>query len=211
VAARIPTRSNDDDRYFTDRFQAMPQDGYTRMFERMLDHPLIRWSWGGLRGAAPHAPRRFTVYTGPIDAYFGHRFGPLPYRSLRFEHEHLPTTARLQPVGTVNYPNEHAYTRITEFKHLTGQTHGGTSVVREYPCADGDPYYPIPRPDNEALFKRYEALAEAEPDVHFIGRLAQYRYYNMDQVVAAALSLERLAASSRPSSSTSDDQDWSAP
>ena len=194
VAARIPTRSNDDDRYFTDRFQAMPQDGYTRMFERMLDHPLIRVELGvDFETLRHNAPRRFTVYSGPIDAYFGHRFGPLPYRSLRFEHEHLPTTARLQPVGTVNYPNEHAYTRITEFKHLTGQTHSGTSVVREYPCADGDPYYPIPRPDNEALFKRYEALAEAEPDVHFIGRLAQYRYYNMDQVVAAALSLsERL-------------------
>lgn len=194
VAARIPTRCNDDDRYFTDRFQAMPQDGYTRMFERMLDHPLIRVELGVDFELVRHnATRRFTVYTGPIDAYFGHRFGPLPYRSLRFEHEHLPATAQLQPVGTVNFPNQHAYTRITEFKHLTGQSHPGTSVVREYPCAEGDPYYPIPRPDNEALFKRYEALAEAEADVHFIGRLAQYRYYNMDQVVAAALSLsERL-------------------
>ena len=197
VAARIPTRTNDDDRYFTDRFQAMPLEGYTRMFERMLDHPGIELrldtDFEAVRGTLQ---RRLTVYTGPIDAYFGHRFGQLPYRSLRFEHEHLPGVAQVQAVGTVNHPNEHAYTRITEFKHLTGQAHTGTSVVREYPCAEGDPYYPIPRPDNEALFKRYEALAEAETDVFFLGRLAQYRYYNMDQVVASALALsERLVQS----------------
>ena len=196
VAARIPVRSNDDDRYFTDRYQAMPSEGYTRMFERMLDHPLITVELGvDFAQVRDRVARRATVYTGPIDAYFEHRFGALPYRSLRFEHEHLPGKTRVQPVGTVNYPNEHAYTRITEFKHLTGQEHPGTSVVREFPCAEGDPYYPIPRPDNEALFKRYEALAEEERDVHFIGRLAQYRYYNMDQVAAAALVLgERLAA-----------------
>ncbi|MBI5270256.1 MAG: UDP-galactopyranose mutase [Burkholderiales bacterium] len=190
VAARIPTRTNDDDRYFTDTFQAMPAEGYTRMFERMLDHPRICLRLGTDFEQVRHSlPRLFTVYTGPIDAYFGHCHGALPYRSLRFEHEHLPHTPRLQAVGTVNYPNDHAYTRITEFKHLTGQVHPGTSIVREYPCAEGEPYYPIPRPDNEALFKRYEALAEAEPDVHFLGRLAQYRYYNMDQVVASALAL----------------------
>ena len=127
------------------------------------------------------------VYTGPIDAYFGHRFGALPYRSLRFEHEHLPGVAQFQPVGTVNYPNDHAYTRITEFRHLTGQPHTGTSIVREYPQAEGDPYYPIPSDANEALFKHYQALADAEPGVTFVGRLAEYRYYNMDQVVGAAL------------------------
>lgn len=196
VAARIPTRTNDDDRYFTDTFQAMPAAGYTVMFERMLDHPCITLRLGTEFEAIRRTQAcRFTVYTGPIDAYFGHRFGALPYRSLRFEHEHLPGTAQLQAVGTVNYPNDHTYTRITEFKHLTGQAHAGTSIVREYPMAEGEPYYPIPRPANEALFKRYEALAEAEPDVHFIGRLAQYRYYNMDQVVAAALALaDRLVA-----------------
>ncbi len=190
VAARIPTRTNDDDRYFTDRFQAMPADGYTAMFERMLDHPLITVEVGvDFADVGPRIARRATVYSGPIDAYFGHRFGALPYRSLRFEHEHLADATWTQSVGTVNYPNDHAYTRITEFKHLTGQAHAGTSIVREYPCADGDPYYPIPRPGNEALFKRYEELADAEKDVHFIGRLAQYRYYNMDQVVASALVL----------------------
>ncbi|GAP37530.1 UDP-galactopyranose mutase [Piscinibacter sakaiensis] len=192
VAARIPTRCNDDDRYFTDRFQAMPQDGYTRMFARLLDHPRIQVETGVAYDPARHAAERL-IFTGPIDEYYGHRHGRLPYRSLRFEHEHRTDCDRFQPVGTVNYPNDHAYTRITEFKHLTGQVHGGTALVREYPCDDGEPYYPIPRPANEALFKRYQALAEAETQVHFIGRLAQYRYYNMDQVVAAALALcERL-------------------
>ena len=127
------------------------------------------------------------VYTGPIDAYFGFCYGKLPYRSLRFEHEHLPDVGQFQEVGTVNYPNDHDYTRITEFKHLTGQAHLGTSIVREYPQAEGDPYYPVPRAENEELFKRYEELAARELNVTFVGRLAQYRYYNMDQVVGAAL------------------------
>ncbi len=192
VAARIPTRTNDDDRYFTDRFQAMPADGFTAMFERMLDHPNIEVCTGtSYEQIGAQTDRRTTVFTGPIDEYYGHRFGKLPYRSLRFEHEHLSDCTQLQLVGTVNYPNDHAYTRITEFKHLTGQAHRGTSIVREYPIAEGDPYYPIPNPANEALFKRYEALADAESDVVFIGRLAQYRYYNMDQVVASALTLSQ--------------------
>jgi UDP-galactopyranose mutase len=190
VAARIPTRTNDDDRYFTDTYQFMPRDGYTAMFRRMLDHPNITvqlsTDYFALRD---HLQVNHTVYTGPIDAFFDYCFGRLPYRSLRFEHQHFPNTVQFQPVGTVNYPNEHAYTRITEFKHLTGQTHSGTSIVREYPQAEGDPYYPIPRPENEALFKRYEVLAQARTDVTFVGRLAQYRYYNMDQVVAAALQM----------------------
>lgn len=188
VAARIPTRCNDDDRYFTDRFQAMPADGYTAMFDRLLDHPGIEVRLGVDFEAVRHAwPRDHTVYTGPVDEYFGHCLGRLPYRSLRFEHEHLPGVAQHQAVGTVNHPNEHAYTRITEFKHLTGQQHSGTSVVREFPQAEGDPYYPIPAAANEALYQRYRERAEREANTTFIGRLAQYRYYNMDQVVAAAL------------------------
>ncbi|GIX25912.1 MULTISPECIES: UDP-galactopyranose mutase [Caldimonas] len=188
VAARIPTRTNDDDRYFTDTYQFMPAQGYGQMFRRMLDHPLISIE---LETDFAQVRDRFSgahvVYTGPIDAYFNHCYGKLPYRSLRFEHEHLPDVPQFQAVGTVNYPNDHAYTRITEFKHLTGQTHTGTSIVREYPQAEGDPYYPIPRPENEALYKKYAELADKEETVTFIGRLAQYRYYNMDQVVAAAL------------------------
>lgn len=188
VAARIPVRTNTDDRYFTDTFQAMPLHGYTKMFEAMLDHPNITVELGvDFEDARHRIQRDHTVYTGPIDAYFGYRFGHLPYRSLRFEHEHLPDVAQYQETGTINYPNDHAYTRITEFKHLTGQQHAGTSIVREYPQAEGDPYYPVPREENEALFNRYEALAKEEKDVTFVGRLAQYRYYNMDQVVGAAL------------------------
>ncbi len=188
VAARIPTRSNDDDRYFTDTYQLMPLNGYTALFERMLAHPGIQVETGvDFAEARERIPHRHLIYTGPIDAYFGHRLGRLPYRSLSFEHEHLPGVERYQPVGTVNQPNQHAYTRTTEFKHITGQLHSGTSIVREYPQDVGDPYYPVPRPENEALFQRYAQLADAEQDVTFVGRLAQYRYYNMDQIVAAAL------------------------
>jgi UDP-galactopyranose mutase len=208
VAARIPTRSNDDDRYFTDTFQAMPKHGYTRLFENMLDHAGIELRLNtDFADIASQVSPRHMVYTGPIDAYFDYRFGKLPYRSLRFAHEHLAGTEWFQPVGTVNYPNEHEYTRITEFKHATGQVHPGTSIVREYPQAEGDPYYPIPRPENEERYQRYKALAEAETGVTFVGRLAQYRYYNMDQVVAAALKsaetirarLEALATGNRGS------------
>lgn len=188
VAARIPVRTNHDDRYFTDTFQHMPLDGYTKMFERMLDHRNIRFEGDVDFFMMRHRIRAsHIVYTGPIDAYFDYCFGKLPYRSLVFEHEHLSDTARYQEVGTQNYPNDEDFTRITEFRHLTGQPHRGTSIVREYPCDEGDPYYPVPRPENEALFKRYEALARDATEVTFVGRLAQYRYYNMDQCVGAAL------------------------
>lgn len=188
VAARIPARTDTDDRYFSDTFQTMPLQGYTAMFERMLDHPNITVELGvDLADARQHKDWDHLVYTGPIDSYFDYCYGPLPYRSLSFKHEHRANTKRFQSVGTVNYPNDHTYTRITEFKHLTGQEHEGTSIVREYPQTGGDPFYPIPSDTNEALYNRYKALAFAEANVTFIGRLAQYRYYNMDQVVAAAL------------------------
>jgi UDP-galactopyranose mutase len=196
VTARVPTRTNDDDRYFTDRFQAMPAEGYTRMFERMLAHPNIEVRTGvdfhEVRGQLDFDE---LVYTGPVDAYFGRRFGALPYRSLRFEFETL-ATERFQPTGTVNYPDEFAvpYTRISEFKHLTGQRGPSTTIVREYPTAEGDPYYPIPRPENKALYERYLELANATSGVHFVGRLATYKYYNMDQVVGQALATFRRIA-----------------
>ncbi|MBX9815211.1 MAG: UDP-galactopyranose mutase [Proteobacteria bacterium SG_bin5] len=192
VTARVPTRTNSDDRYFTDRFQAMPRDGYTKMFERMLDHPNIDVMLGvDYAEVREHHAHGHLVFTGPIDEYFGHRYGKLPYRSLRFRHETL-AQPWFQPVATVNYPAEDVpYTRITEYKHLTGQEAPRTSVTYEYPSAEGDPYYPIPRPENQALFKRYEALALAESDVTFVGRLATYRYYNMDQVVGQALATYR--------------------
>jgi UDP-galactopyranose mutase len=188
VAARVPVRTNDDDRYFSDTHQCMPADGYTAMFRRMLDHPLISFETGvefeSIRRVVAH---RHLVYTGPIDAYFDYRHGRLPYRSIEFRHEHLPGHRFFQPVATVNYPNDGDYTRVTEFKYLTGQVHEGTSIVREYPCAIGEPFYPIPRRENEALFQRYKADAETLADVTFVGRLAQYRYYDMDQVVGSAL------------------------
>lgn len=195
VTARVPTRTNRDARYFTDKYQAMPLHGYTRMFERLLDHPNIKVMLNtGYREVQDLVPWKHMVYTGPVDEFFDHRHGRLPYRSLRFEHSTVQQ-AKYQDVATVNYPNDHAYTRITEFKHITGQQHAATSIVREFPCADGDPYYPIPRPDNAALYQRYQADAEVTPNVTFVGRLATYRYYNMDQVVGQALAaFKRLEA-----------------
>ncbi len=189
VAARVPARTDTDDRYFTDTFQAMPRDGYTAMFERMLDHPGITVETGvSYADVIREAEFDHIVFTGAIDEFFDHRFGRLPYRSLDFRHVTLDQE-RFQPVGTVNYPDESVpYTRITEYKHLTGQSHPKTSLTYEYPQAEGDPYYPIPRAENLALFKQYEALARARHDVSFVGRLATYRYYNMDQVVGQALS-----------------------
>jgi UDP-galactopyranose mutase len=187
VTARVPTRTNRDDRYFTDTYQAMPLHGYTRLFARMLDHPHIKIMLNtDYREVEGFIPYRELIYTGPIDEFFDDRFGKLPYRSLefRFETHDRPV---FQPAPVVNYPNDYAYTRATEFKYLTGQEHAKTTLVYEYPRAEGDPYYPVPRPENADLYKRYKALADATPGVHFVGRLATYKYYNMDQVVAQAL------------------------
>jgi UDP-galactopyranose mutase len=187
VAGRIPVRFDHDDRYFSDSFQAMPLDGFTRLFERMLGHPninvLLSTDYREVMNSCPSAK---VVYTGPIDEFFDYRFGSLPYRSLRFEHK-THDTKQFQRTAVVNYPNDHDYTRITEFKHLTGQKHEKTSIVYEYPTDEGEPYYPIPRPENAALYERYRALASATAGVYFCGRLANYRYFNMDQVVAQAL------------------------
>ncbi len=187
VTARIPTRCNRDDRYFTDTYQAMPLRGYTRMFERMLTHPnimvLLNADYREVRKEISCAE---TIYTGPIDEFFDNQLGKLPYRSLEFRHE-TKDVPRFQQVGTVNFPNEHPYTRVTEFKHLTGQEHQKTSIVYEIPRAEGDPYYPVPHRENNELYQQYKKMADATPGVHFVGRLATYKYYNMDQVVAQAL------------------------
>jgi UDP-galactopyranose mutase len=192
VTARIPTRTNTDDRYFGDKHQIMPRDGYTAMFNRMLDHPNIDVLLStDYKDIVDEIDAGHVVFTGPIDEFFGFRFGKLPYRSLRFEHQ-VVDRERFQPATVVNYPDSQVpYTRITEYKQLTGQKHPKTSITHEYPSAEGDPYYPIPRPENQALFKRYEALADATPGVTFVGRLATYRYYNMDQVVGQALAAFR--------------------
>lgn len=191
VTARVPARTNADDRYFTDRFQAMPARGYTAMFERMLAHPNITVVTGAEFADLDRSGLEGVVYTGPIDEFYGYRFGALPYRSLRFDHRTLDCRQH-QEVATVNYPGEEVpWTRVTEYKHLTGQDAAQTSITYEYSAATGDPFYPIPRPENQELYKRYQALAVAEPNVLFVGRLATYRYYNMDQVVGQALASYR--------------------
>jgi UDP-galactopyranose mutase len=189
VTSRVPVRVNRDDRYFTDTYQVMPLYGYTRMFDRMLAHPnikvLLNADYRELEGMIPFGQ---VIFTGPIDEYFDYRFGKLPYRSLefRFETKNVPVA---QPAPVINYPNDCAYTRVTEFKYLTGQEHPKTTLVYEFARSDGDPYYPVPQPQNASLYKQYQDLAALTPGVHFLGRLGTYKYYNMDQVVAQALTL----------------------
>jgi UDP-galactopyranose mutase len=189
VTARVPTRTNRDDRYFTDTYQAMPLWGYTRMFQKMLSHPNIKIMLNtDYKEVIDLIPYKNMIYTGPIDSFFNYCYGRLPYRSIDFKFETIDTDV-FQSTGTINFPNEHAYTRITEFKYLTGQKHSKTSIVYEYPQAEGDPYYPIPRPENAEIYKKYQQLANAMTNTYFTGRLATYKYYNMDQVVAQSLTL----------------------
>jgi UDP-galactopyranose mutase len=189
VTARIPTRFNRDNRYFTDTYQAMPLQGYTKLFENMLSHPnikvMLNTDYKEIEDAIPF---RKMIYTGPIDYFFDYCYGKLPYRSIEFKFETHEKEV-FQPTGTINFPNEHPYTRVTEFKYLTGQKHPKTSVVYEFPKADGDPYYPVPRPENAEIYRKYQLLAAELTNVHFVGRLATYKYYNMDQVVAQSLTL----------------------
>ena len=189
VTSRIPTRTNRDDRYFTDTYRAMPLRGYTRMFENMLDHPNIKVLLNcDYREVEKDIPFREMIYTGPIDAFFDYRYGKLPYRSLEFKHE-THNVEVYQSAPAINYQNEHLYTRVTEFKYLTGQEHSKTSIVYEFPQSEGDPYYPVPRKENAGIYANYKALADEKPSVHFVGRLATYKYYNMDQIVAQALTV----------------------
>jgi UDP-galactopyranose mutase len=170
----------------------MPTEGYTAMFERILDHELIEVALDtDYEDVMDEVEYDHLVYTGPIDGFFGHRFGALPYRSLEFElrNEATPDGGYLLPATSVNEPSEEVpYTRTTEYRWMTGQeTHSSSTVAVEYPRSEGDPYYPIPRDDTRALYKQYAALAAELPDVTFVGRLARYQYLNMDQVVGQAL------------------------
>jgi UDP-galactopyranose mutase len=189
VTARVPTRTNRDNRYFTDSYQAMPLRGFTRMFENMLSHENIHVLLNvDYREIKKFVPYKNLIFTGPVDEFFEYRYGKLPYRSLNFQFEtHDIQTYQSAPV--INYPNDYAYTRVTEFKYLTGQVHPKTTIVYEFSQAEGDPYYPVPRPENAEIYRKYHALVEQNPNVHFCGRLATYKYYNMDQVVAQALTL----------------------
>lgn len=189
VTARVPTRTNKDDRYFTDTYQAMPLNGYTKMFEKMLSHPNIKIMLNtDYKEIVDVIPYKNMIFTGPIDSYFNYCYGKLPYRSLEFKFETIDSE-QYQPTGTVNYPNSQLYTRITDFKYLTGQKHPKTTIVYEYPQAEGDPYYPVPRAENAEIYKKYQQLAAAMTNTYFVGRLATYKYYNMDQVVAQSLTL----------------------
>lgn len=197
VCGRIPIRTNRDDRYLREKFQALPKDGYTALFERLVA------SVPGLEvktntdfdAAKEHYDYEHLVFTGQIDAYFDYQLGKLPYRSLRFEHESFSTEELgrefWQPAMQVNYPSEEVdYTRIVEIKHATGQKIDATSIVREFPAdfeETGEPYYPVPMEESKELYRAYAELAEQEKGVTFLGRLGAYRYYNMDQVVAMAL------------------------
>ncbi len=199
VCGRIPVRTNRDDRYLSEKFQALPKEGFTKMFEHILATPGITLQLNtDYRAFRSQVEYKHLIYTGMIDEYFDFCFGRLPYRSLRFENETLPQEY-FQPAMQVNYPNDHDYTRIVELKHATGQKLPVTTIVREYPLdhtPETEPYYPVPAPDAHALYKRYEERAALEKNVSFVGRLATYRYYNMDQVVGMALAeFERLKAS----------------
>jgi len=206
VCRRIPIRTNRDHRYFSDSFQALPRHGYTRLFERMLQNPkikiLLRTDY---REVMPHIRYGHLIYTGPIDSYYNHCFGVLPYRSLRFEPETFPKEY-FQPVMQVNYPNDHEFTRIVEIKHATGQRLPVTTIVREYPEEGGpgkEPYYPVPAPEAQSIYQRYAERVRAEKRVSFIGRLACYRYYNMDQVIGMALNeFEKISAQAGRGSQT---------
>ncbi len=235
VCGRIPIRTNRDDRYLREEFQALPKDGYSKMFERMVaacGDKLQIFLNTEFRDILPQVSFRHLVYSGPIDEYYDYCHGRLPYRSLRFEPESFtpaqladlrspvsdlrsPSPGFFQPAMQVNYPNDEKFTRIVEIKHATGQDCENTTIVREYPSDFGpgkEPYYPIPAPDSAALYQKYKSLTETDPfpphlssmlpapcsplpSVHFIGRLATYRYYNMDQVVGMALKeAEKFAA-----------------
>lgn len=191
VCGRVPVRLDRDVRYVDAPFQAMPKDGFTALFARMLRHRNVRvlldCDFREVRSLV--RPRRATVYTGPIDEYFDRRLGELPYRSLRFDC--VPYAAeRVQPCVQINYPNDFRFTRSVEIKHVTGQRHPHTVVSYETPRAAGEPYYPVPTAASAALYERYRALAEAETrlrGVYFCGRLAQYRYFNTDEVIGEAL------------------------
>lgn len=206
ISGRIPIRTDRNDRYLSEKFQALPAEGYTRMFEKMLRHPAIDIVLGrDYRDVAAEVSYEKLIYTGPIDAYYQYCFGELPYRSLRFEHQTTRTDFVL-PEMQINYPNDFAFTRAVEIKRATGQRIPYTTVVREYPeeyARGKERYYPVPCPASRSIYKRYAMLAKAENNVHFVGRLARYRYYNMDQVVAMSLrEFDRIAGIRRKNSNT---------
>ncbi|WP_260412184.1 UDP-galactopyranose mutase [Alkalihalobacillus sp. TS-13] len=193
VTARVPIHISRDDRYFQDKYQAVPKKGYTDMFKNIIKHPniklLLKTDYKDLKGNFSSAKM---IYTGPIDEFFDYKYGELPYRSLQFKSIYHSNEDYYQETSQINYPNDYDFTRITEYKHITQQKISGTTIMIEEACPylpqANDPYYPIPKKEHAVLYRKYQSEAEKIIDkVLFIGRLAEYRYYNMDQVVARAL------------------------
>lgn len=193
VVGRIPVRTTFDDQYFSDPHQALPKYGYTKLFEKMLDNPNIdiklNTDYFNIKNKLGNFEKLF--FTGPIDQFFSYKFGKkLHYRSIRFEFE-THNMEYFQSNSVINYPNEHAYTRIVEYKHLTGQKSPKTTISKEYPTWEGEPYYPVPTKENQELYEKYKIEAEntENNNIYFVGRLANYKYFNMDQAFKAALDL----------------------
>jgi len=188
VCGRIPIRYNDDCRYFSDSFQFMPKDGYTKMFEKILTHKNIHLELNlDYKTAAKMYDFRNIIFTGPIDNFFDYEYGRLQYRSIRFEFVNIKSE-QFQPVAQINYVSDDVpFTRVIEHKHLTGQKAESTTITREYPLYDGEPFYPIPNEKNRTLYLKYKEKALSLHNVFFCGRLAEYQYFNMDQVTANAL------------------------
>lgn len=216
VTGRVPVYISRDDRYFQDPFQGIPKYGYTKLFESLLNHPniklMLNTNYKELididmkEKKIYFAEKEYTgkvIFTGKIDEFFQYKYGELPYRSLQFQFDTIQEE-HYQKVGTINYPNDYDFTRITEFKKITGQNHPYTTFVREYPVSyekdvEGQniPYYPIPKEENHLIYKQYKKEASLYENVYFLGRLAEYTYYDMDAVVAKALKVFRDKLSSK--------------
>lgn len=194
VTARVPVFISRDDRYFQDKYQGIPSQGYTKMFENMLNHPNISILLNvDYKEIIEDVKFDRMIYTGPIDYFFDYIYGALPYRSLKFEFKTL-SQEFYQEVAQVNYPNDYDFTRITEFKHMTGQKLDKTTIAFEYPETyrpeENEPYYPVPKDENLEIYSKYtKEVKKLSNIVHFVGRLADYKYYNMDQIVARALNV----------------------
>lgn len=189
VCGRIPVRYNRDNRYVDHFYQLMPKKGYTALVKKMIEHPNIRIALNTNFKELIISPNQVIVYTGPIDEYFNYEYGKLPWRSLFFHYEEFYCPF-VQPCVQINYPNEHAYTRTVEIKHVTKQQHEKTVIAYEYPAEEGEPYYPVPSSEAMEKYEKYKLLMEKETkskNTYFTGRLAEYRYYNMDEVIENAL------------------------
>lgn len=193
VIGRIPVRTTFEDRYFTDPYQAIPKAGYTKVFENMLNHPNITIKLNTDYFVTKDKLKNYEklFFTGPIDQFFAYKYGKkLQYRSLRFAFETY-NQEYYQSNSVINYPNDYEYTRIVEYKHFTGQKHKKTTISKEYPTWEGEPYYPVPSKENLELYEKYqkEAKKAEQKNIYFVGRLANYKYFNMDQAFKNALDL----------------------